>query len=420
VELRLIRPDGDRVGEMRVTEFEWFGERAFLAAIRDVTNQRNMEMQLLTSDRLVSLGTLAAGVAHEINNPLAAVLANVDLALRDAAALSEPSPVHPELMSELRDARDAAERIRHIVRDLKVFSRTEEDARTAVDVRRILDSVARMAGNEIRHRARLVKEYREVPAVMANESRLSQVFLNLLVNAAQAIPEGKAEDNEIRIVTRRGAEGRVCIDIKDTGCGIPEAARARLFTPFFTTKPVGSGTGIGLAICQRIVRAFGGELSFESRVGEGTCFTVGLPGAETEAEAEERPGPPPSAPQLRRRGRVLVVDDDPMIIQSIRRVLSGQHELVCHDRAESALGLLRAGQRFDVILCDLMMPEVTGMEFCGRLVELDPVQAERVVLMTGGAFTTQAREFLDASPYQRVEKPFDVPGLRALINSLMV
>ncbi len=419
VELRLIRPDGERVGEMRVSEFEWLGERAFLAAVRDVTHQRNMEMQLLTSDRLVSLGTLAAGVAHEINNPLAAVLANVDLALRDAASLPDASFMHRELVSELRDAREAAERIRHIVRDLKVFSRTEEDSRDAVDVQRILDSVARMAGNEIRHRARLVKDYQPVPTVLANESRLSQVFLNLLVNAAQAIPEGNAEENEIRIVTRAGSEGRVFIDIKDTGCGIPEGVRARLFTPFFTTKPVGSGTGIGLAICQRIVRAFGGELSFKSQVGEGTCFTVGLPSAEVQAVPELRPAPATPAPQPRRRGRLLVVDDDAMIIQSLRRILSGQHDLVCLDNAHGALGLLRQGQRFDVILCDLMMPEVTGMEFCGQLSELDPEQARRVVLMTGGAFTAQAREFLDASVYPRVDKPFDVQGLRALLNSLV-
>lgn len=414
VELRVSRPSGERVGELRLVELDWAGAPGYVATIRDITQQRNLEMQLLMSDRLVTLGTLAAGVAHEVNNPLAALLTNVGLAQQRLKDSAQPDR---DLLEQLRDVELAATRIRTIVRDLRAFSRTEADTKTMVDVRRTLDGVARMAAGEIQHSAQLEKDYGEVACVEVNESRLSQVFLNLLVNAAQAIAPGNVAGNSIRISTRMGFDGRVVIDIRDTGPGMSEETCRRLFTPFFTTKPVGSGTGLGLAICQRIVESLGGTILVESELGKGTCFSVRLPAAEIRPEAELGAGcclPEPDSGGA--RGRVLVIDDNSIVLQSAGRVLRSEHDLTLLDRAPKAVELIERGERFDVILCDLMMPEMTGMEFNAWLERHDPRQAEKVIFLTGGAFTHEAQAFLDAQARQRFEKPFDLQDLRHLVQ----
>ena len=388
--------------------------------LRDVTlraEQANLREQLMISDRMASMGTLAAGVGHEINNPLACVMANLDLASRDLAQLAEKFDVvgeFDEVQEELRDAREAADRIRNIVRDLKIFSRSDEDKTGPVDVQQVMESTLRMAWNEIRHRARLVKDYGNVPSVQASESRLGQVFLNLVVNAAQAIPEGRAAQNEIRISTSVNRAGDIVVEIADTGAGMPPAVLSRLFTPFFTTKPVGAGTGLGLSICHRIVTAFGGSIDVMSAVNKGTTFQVTLPPARIEVS---EPPPQKSAfPTVHTRGRIMVVDDEPVIVKTIKRTLSAEHDIVAFASAEVALAHISTGERFDVVLCDLMMPEMTGMDLHAELSRVAPDQADVMIFLTGGAFTPRARAFLDDTPNQRIEKPFDVRQLRALIN----
>ncbi len=388
-----------------------------VAVFRDVTRERAAQEQLMVSDRMASVGTLAAGVAHEINNPLAAVLGNLDFVLRGLSRMAAPDapPVNPaEIVEALTDARDAADRVRQIVLDLKLFSRAEEEERGAVDIRRVLESSLRMAWNEIRHRARLVREYGDTPQVDANEARLGQVFLNLIVNAAQAIPEGQADDNEIRVRTEVDADGRVVVSIRDTGAGIPPEVMRRLFTPFFTTKPAGVGTGLGLSICQRLVMSIGGEIRVESQAGKGTTFRVLLPPIRGEASAPEpREQSPAGSPP--RRGRILVVDDEAAIGSTLRRALSEEHDIESLTNAREALRRLAAGDRFDVILCDLMMPVMTGVEFYEALSRVDPEQARRIIFMTGGAFTPTAKNFLDGVQNPRLEKPFDLQLLRALL-----
>ncbi|HUB07203.1 MAG TPA: response regulator [Myxococcales bacterium] len=383
-----------------------------------IRRERNkMQEQLMISDRMASVGILAAGVAHEINNPLACVLANLDLAVRDFAETSRELPASPRLQDlhdELADAREAATRIRHIVRDLKLFSRAEEEGRRGLDVQRVLESALRMAWNEIRHRARLVKNYAPTPLVEANESRLGQVFLNLIVNAAQSIPEGRAEANEIRVATGLGPGGRVMVEIGDTGSGMPPEILKRLFTPFFTTKPVGIGTGLGLSICHRIVAALGGEISVESTLGRGSMFRVFLPAAPQGIESAE--APVPSLQPAARRARILVVDDEPLVGHAIRKTLAHDHEVLTLQRAQEALDRIRGGARYDVILCDLMMPEMTGMDLHAALVNTVRDQADKMIFLTGGAFTSRARAFLDAVANLRLEKPFDAVSLRAIVN----
>ena len=256
------------------------GVRGF-AIGRDVTERKNIETRLMVSDRMASVGSLAAGVAHEINNPLAFVLANLDFAakqLDELAASGVPESRLAELRSVVGDAREGADRVRSIVRDLKTFSRSDEPKVGPVDLHRVLDSCCSMAWNEIRHRARLEKSYqRGIHHALGTESRLSQIFLNLLVNAAQAIPEGEASANVIRVTTGALDDGRLWVSVSDTGPGMAPEVLCRIFEPFFTTKPVGVGTGLGLSICHGIVQGLGGEIRVESEPGKGTSFHVVLP-----------------------------------------------------------------------------------------------------------------------------------------------
>jgi signal transduction histidine kinase len=384
--------------------------------LRDVQVRRErdkMREQLLISDRMVSMGLLAAGVAHEINNPLTAVLGFLELATESAASLAAADEGRlRRLREELTTAHEAGQRIQSIVGDLKLFSRRHDDELMAVDVERVLDSTLRMAWNQIRHRARLVKDFAGVPPVKANESKLGQVFLNLIVNAAQAIAEGRAEENEIRISTRVDGDG-VLVAVADTGEGIAPEVLKQLFLPFFTTKPLGVGTGLGLSICHRIIESLGGSIAVASRSGHGTVFKVFLPladGAPIASSSGE-----PASTQARRRGRVLVVDDEAPIGALVQRILH-EHDVTTMTHAPEALHTLRLGQRFDVILCDLMMPEMTGMDFYEAVVSLVPEQAEHIVFLTGGTFTHRAQVFLDSVNKQRLDKPFKPKALQAIVN----
>ncbi|CAM3299638.1 histidine kinase [Corallococcus sp. ZKHCc1 1396] len=236
------------------------------------------QAQLLFADRLIALGRIAAGVGHEINNPLAFILSNLEYIhqeLQQKERLSEQD--RQEILEALAETRDGAERIRLIVRDLQTLSRAEDVGSGPAELAAVVRTAAKMAMHELRHRARLVVECDGVPPVQGNGSRLGQVFLNLLLNAAQSIPPGNAEANEVRVVARPGAPGHVLVEVRDTGCGIAPEHRERIFDPFFTTKPLGVGTGLGLAVCHGIVTSLGGTLTMESSPGQGSIFRVCLP-----------------------------------------------------------------------------------------------------------------------------------------------
>jgi signal transduction histidine kinase len=402
------------------------------AALR--AERRRMQEELLISERMATVGVLAAGVGHEINNPLAASFGNLEFALEVLGALDrEVRSAAPEsivtapgvwqaLVSErlaelavpLRDALSAADRVRVIVRDLRLFSRGREEEQRAVDVRALLDSTLRMAWNEIRHRARLVRDYGEVPPVWASEARLGQVFLNLVMNAVQAIPEGDSEGNEIRVSTVDLGD-QVAIEIRDSGAGIAADVLPRVFDAFFTTKPIGMGTGLGLTISHRLLSAMNGTITVDSQPGHGATFRVVLPVARAEALAGELPTPPPLVSM---RGRIAVIDDDTSVAIMVARLLGRRHDVVPFLSARQALEGLRK-EAFDVILCDLMMPELTGMDLHAELVRTAPELVPRMVFMTAGAFIPRARAFLDEVTNPRLEKPFDRAGLLAVVEALI-
>jgi CheY-like chemotaxis protein/anti-sigma regulatory factor (Ser/Thr protein kinase) len=245
--------------------------------------------------------------------------------------------------------------------------------------------------------------------VLADEARIAQVFINVLVNAAQAIPEGRVDQNEIVVITDTDAEGRARICFRDTGIGIAPEHIHRIFEPFFTLKPVGVGSGLGLSIAHDIVTSFHGTINVESVVGKGTSVTVTLPALPARARVDQT--------TVAGRGRVLVVDDEDTIRSVARRMLASEHEVTLAASGAEAMSLVERGARFDVILCDLMMPNVTGMELHAKLHAVEPDQARRMVFMTGGAFTTRASTFLDGVANERIMKPLPRSAeLRALVR----
>jgi PAS domain S-box-containing protein len=392
-----------------------------VAVVEDVTERKEMAARLAQADRMASVGTLAAGVAHEVNNPLAYVIGSLDLckhqldALRDATEQTSETAARLGAMNEcVANAREGADRVRIIVRDLVTFSRAPSETPMPVDVEAVLDSSVNLAWNEIRHRARLVKSYAGVPPVFGDEARLGQVFVNLLINAAQAIPEGNVHDAEIRLSTRQDGAWAV-IEVEDTGCGMPPDVASRIFEPFFTTKAIGVGTGLGLAICHGIVGSLGGQIDASSKPGEGSCFRVRLPLAEgTELEVAPKTSADATGPM--RRARILIIDDEPLLGQTLRLAFEGKHDVVVATSGRQGLAELENPGEFDLILCDLMMPDVSGIAVFEQATRVRPKLVRRFVFMTGGAFTDRAREFLERHPGARLEKPFEMRQVEELLR----
>jgi signal transduction histidine kinase len=365
----------------------------------------------MLGERLASVGRLAAGVAHEINTPLSSVVANLALIAEELPRLERAGVRIRDVEEMLRDARAAAERVRVVVRDLKTFSRGDEEHIGPVELRPLIEATINMAYNEIRHHARLVKDFGETGRAYANEARLGQVVLNLLLNAAQAIPGGDEANHEIRIVTRDEGN-RVMIEVRDTGSGIPPEVRRHIFEPFFTTKPIGVGTGLGLAICHSIVTGFGGDIEIDGVPSGGTSVRVFIPMSNDPADARALSPDPPVV----RRARVLAIDDDEQLLRTIERVLRRDHEVVSVTGGRAALARLTGGESFDAVLCDLMMPDMTGMALHARLLEVAPEVAASMIFLTGGTFTSDAQRFLDTVPNPRLTKPFDLKELRRLVG----
>jgi PAS domain S-box-containing protein len=393
------------------------GELAGVVLVaRDDRELKDVQAQLQIADRLATMGTVAAGVAHEVNNPLAFISANLEFVDEELAAFARGEAFdadrREELVRALKSSRGGAERVRQIVRDLKAFSRKDQDDTTAVDLNKLVDAAVSMIRNEVRHHARVQKDYGEVPPVVASEGRLVQVFLNLVQNAAQAIPSGRADANVIRIVTGATAAGEAFVDVHDTGTGIPEEILPKIFEVFFTTKPAGVGTGLGLAISHNIVRSYGGRIEVASEVGKGSTFRVVLPAATPAAHAKPAERLPPTI--KRRKLRVLVIDDEAEIGEAVRRLIGDEHQVDAVTDARAGLARLEEAH-YDVVLCDLMMPEMTGMELHRKLAEERPDVRGRFVFMTGGVFDTDASRFLDQVTNPRLNKPFDGETLRGLL-----
>jgi signal transduction histidine kinase len=380
----------------------------------NITAQKQLHASLLISERMASVGLLAAGVAHEINNPLSVVIGNADLMkalLTTAPAKQTVEDQREPMLEMLDDILVASVRMRDTVRDLNLFSKSETPELRNVNLREAMQSTLRLANNTLRQRTRIETHYEAAPIVRASESRLGQVFLNLLINAAHSIEEGRIEQNCISITISTPSADSALVEITDTGSGMSEATLKRLYTPFFTTKPVGSGTGLGLSICRKTILSLGGTIAIESKLGHGTTVRVVLPVATT-TSAHPQGGQLSAQP---RRARIMLIDDEAMVARVLERLLARDHDVSVFDSAKIALDRIAEGERYDAILCDLMMPDLNGIDFYEQLAARWPELAARMIVLTGGSFTARAELFFEQTRTPALTKPIDFSKLQALI-----
>ena len=387
-----------------------------IVVFRDLTERHRLKAHLAQTARLAAVGTLAAGVAHEINNPLTSVRANIELIgdwlRREAAALSPVALVGLESM--LADALSGSDRIATIVSGLVTFAGEAKERRAVIALHVVLDRSIALSANEHRHRARLSKVYGPAPLVEVDEARICQVLVNLLIHAAHRLPEGDAGRGEIEVTASTGSDGRAVITIRDNGPPIAQEALPHVFDPFFVTNA--TGPDLGLSLCRNLVLAMGGEIDVDSRPATGTTFRIRLPAST--APQERTPPAAFVAPAVGvRKASVLVVDDEPLIGVLLRRILSGDDVTVV-ETVEEALALLAARRTFDVIFSDLMMPGRSGIDLHDELARSSPQHLERLIIITGGAFTPAGVAFLERVPNQRIQKPFDAKAIRAAVRSL--
>lgn len=390
--------------------------RGAVVTFVDITDRRAAEKEreemahrVAQAERMASLGTLAAGLAHEINNPLTFLLGNIELALLDEH-LAE------HLQRQLSDARDGGARIARIVRDIGAFARRDSARIAPFDVGAALDEAIRLTQPQTRHRATITRDIAAGCVAVGQEWRAVQVFVNLLSNAALACPEGRATEHGIRVHAATEAD-RVVVRIEDDGCGMDGDAVARAFVPFFTTRAVGSGTGLGLSISHGIITGMGGSIELESEEGAGTAVTVRLPRSEAAEPAPRQASPERAADVSPRTGQlsILVVDDEPAIRDIVRAALA-DHRLTMVDNGRAALESCDNAE-YDAILLDLMMPEFTGADVLRVLKAKAPAQAARVVLVTGGAFTPALRSFVENTDAPVLAKPFRLADLRDAVRT---
>jgi len=394
----------------------------------DVTAERRAVERLQHAQRLASIGTLAAGVAHEINNPTTYLLTNTEMSLavvRRLLARHSDGDLQ-RVLEMLGDNLLGVRRIQDILRELGSFARVDTALPERVDINALVREAAHFAGSDVRHRARLELRLGEVPELVGRRKKLSQVLVNLLVNAAQAIDDGTPDDHTIAVETSfDAAADEVRIAVSDTGEGIEPEVVPRLFEPFFTTRAGRSSTGLGLALSFETVRDHGGFIDVETEPGRGSVFAVVLPrdtGLVVPAPGTvdpDAPGPrPESSPHREGRNvRVLVIDDEELVRQSLLRVLEFRYEAVGKATAQEALELLESGERFDVIFCDVMMPGVDGVGFYDRVRAEMPELLPRLVFITGGAVTERAREFTEQVDATLLVKPVGVNALFAAVEA---
>ncbi len=400
--------------EVSASALQFDGETFVVLAARDLRERDLLRENLQRAERLASVGSLAAGVAHEINNPLAYVMANLELLAEGLGRVTLDATARERLTELLDGCIDGAGRVRRIVGDLRSFARQRDVATGACDIHRVLDTAIGIADNQVRHRARLVRAYGPRAIANADEGRLTQVFVNLLVNAAQAMPEdATGDDPTIYVSTTSNEQGWVTIAISDSGSGIAPEILERIFEPFFTTKPQGEGSGLGLSVSHGIIEQLGGRIEVNSTVDVGTTFRVVLPCSEQPTMAVPPP-PDASSPALTVAAlRMLVVDDEPLIGESVRRALVDHDIDVAHSGADAIM--LCDRNHYDLVLCDLMMPGLSGIDVYETVAARRPEQARRFVFMTGGAFTPKARAFLEKHAGEAMSKPFALKELRELV-----
>jgi signal transduction histidine kinase len=387
-------------------------------AIEIALHKHGAERQLATAARLTALGTMAAGAAHEINNPLTYMMLTIDRAMGLLDVIGRDARFDPErhavLQHTLNDLGDGAERIRRIVADLTVFGRPLSEPLQLVDVRESVSWALRVTAHQTRSRVTVITDLQVVPPVEASDTRLGQVLVNLILNAVHALSQTPATSQEIRLRTFCSGD-EVVVAVSDTGCGIAPEHLGRIFDPFFTTKDPGAGMGLGLAVCHGIVKALGGSLVALSAPGEGSTFELRLPVA-TRRHLDVDPLSPPEDERRQpptRRHRLLVVEDEPLLLKVLKSSLREEHDVVGCAGASAALTVLRQDTRFDLVITDVLMPGMSGRDLYDAAVAIDAGWRTKMAFMTGGS------KLLDDLEVPVIAKPFRVNDLQAWVRDLL-
>jgi len=408
-----VRADGTSFPfEIASMSIDWEGEPAILGIGRDLTERRRTDAELIQADRMASVGLLAAGVAHEINNPLTYMLLHLTKLRRMLPGLLPDDGVRAEVDRLLAQALEGGDRVGGIVRDLLSFVRGHDSGHGTCDVTQVAESALKLAHTALDSRARVVRKLEATPPVQADEARLGQVFVNLIANALQAMRDIPEARRELEVCVGMD-DGRVRADICDRGPGIDPAIAEHIFDPFFTTKDVGEGTGLGLAISKSIITGAGGVLQVFPRDGGGTRLSMWLPVAERKHTVPRRTTPIPEV-----RGRVLLIDDDAQVANAIADLLSERYEVECSDNCREGLRLLLE-HPFDAILCELTLTGGGGVAEIERALDDRPGLFGRILFMSGGARTEAQRRFAAAHAERVLSKPLDVEVLFERLDALI-
>jgi PAS domain S-box-containing protein len=424
--VRLKRADGTLFwAELRSSVYDVQGRGLYVTFVRDISarleherelsaaNQtlKSMETQLIRSSRLAAIGQIAAGVAHEVNNPAASALLNLRMLCSDlermagfvgagashAASTPELERFLLEARAAARDSVDAVERIASVVRGLSRFARIDEEEVRCTSANEAVSAALRLVQHQLNHVANVRCELGSTRELNGDFGKLTQVFVNLLTNAGQAIEQGGGSSI---VVTTADTRSGVRVIVDDDGPGVPAEIAGHIFEPFFTTKSAEQGTGLGLPLCADIVHQHRGRLELRPKDGRGARFVLTIP-FQTGLSTRPPAPPEPAAPG----GRILVVDDDEVLVRAYRRWLGRKHEVVVAGNGDDALQLLKDDAEFDVVLCDLMMPGCDGVALHEALGRSYPQLLERVVFCSGGPTTTRCREFLQRPGIVFFEKP---------------
>lgn len=373
-----------------------------------VTRRKEIEEQLRQAEKLAAIGEIISGTAHELNNPLTVILGNAELLIKTGSI--------QDGCDMLNNILEAAHHCRRIVQNLLRFVRKEPPRKTLIDINQLLDQTLELRRYEFTvHNVRILPEYKaSLPTTSGDASQISQVFLNLIGNAYDAI----REENKQGILTIRTSteDGRIRIDFEDDGSGFKDPSK--MFEPFYTTKPAGSGTGLGLSVSHGIIREHGGAMAGANRPEGGARISVWLPWVESSSPTQTESGRPKPA-GLSQRGHILVVDDDAMILQIMKRILRGQHEVVTVSDGRIALAALGA-KEFDAVITDLTMPGgIGGAEIYAWIAANRPMLSERVIFSTGDSVSNESRAFLSGLTNRVLAKPFSPGDLTETLSQVL-
>ena len=403
------------------------GGEVLLVVMRDVTDEAARRAQILLGEKLASIGQVAASVAHELNNPMAWVMANLEqirgASVRLLAVARRLSP-DVELLRAIdtidgacHEALVGVERMRDIVTDLNVFSSSHERRPERMDLVDVIELALRMTGPQLSQLCRIERAFGDMPPLVGYPGKLSQVFVNLFLNAAQAMPPRPRDENVVRVAAAF-QYGSYEIVVEDNGRGMSHEVLAHIFDPFFTTKEQHARAGIGLWVSRKILEEQRGSMTATSTPSVGTRFTIRLAGLDPGSLPALRP--PSDAPPAPARATVLFVDDEPMLLSAFARAFEGKHDILIAESGERALAILRerCGQ-VDAIVCDLLMPQMSGMDLYDAIGEQFPDVRPRMAFMSGGAFTARARAFVERVPNPKIAKPIALGDLERALADLL-